>query len=151
MLYSAGDISTCCWSGLSKSILALVCLSLGVFIALHILPVCIAFYVRFYFSASYSGLAGSLSVGWVFQEVKGPIPRLCVNHRNPRIEWEHGLSRGVRLGMDYVTTSRVVVSNGGIIVTRIRAVMMLTFGRTVYCVSRPYLGLDFTREWGGNQ
>src|SRR3954462_8853914 len=33
---SAGDVSTCCWSGLSKSILALVCLSLGVFIALHI-------------------------------------------------------------------------------------------------------------------
>src|SRR3954470_21963041 len=73
---STGDVSTCCWSGLSESILALVCLSLGVFIALHILPVCIAFYVRFYFSASYSGLSGSLSVGWVFQEVKGPIPRL---------------------------------------------------------------------------
>src|SRR3954470_22877447 len=33
---SAGDISTCCWSGLSESILALVCLSLGVFTALHI-------------------------------------------------------------------------------------------------------------------
>src|SRR3954468_24768975 len=26
---SAGDVSTCCWSGLSESILALVCLSLG--------------------------------------------------------------------------------------------------------------------------
>src|SRR3954464_342085 len=89
----------------------------------------------FYFSASYSELAGSLSVGWVFQEVKGPIPRLCVNHRNPRIEWKHGLSQGVRLGIDYVTTSRVVVSNGGIIVTRIRDVMILSFGRTVYCVS----------------
>src|SRR3954467_15079399 len=114
---SAGDVLTCCWSGLSKSILALVCLSLGVFTALHTYLFCIAFYVRFYFSASYSGLSGSLSVGWVFQEVKGPIPRLCVNHRNPRIEWEHGLSRGVRLGMDYVTTSKVVVSNGGIIVT----------------------------------
>src|SRR4051812_25645847 len=29
-------ISTCCWSGLSESILALVCLCLGVFTALHI-------------------------------------------------------------------------------------------------------------------
>src|SRR4051812_40074680 len=27
---SAGDVSTCCWSELSESILALVCLSLGV-------------------------------------------------------------------------------------------------------------------------
>src|SRR3954463_5974379 len=37
---SAGDVLTCCWSGPSKSILALVCLSLGVlllciFICLH--------------------------------------------------------------------------------------------------------------------
>jgi hypothetical protein len=33
---SAGDVSTYCGSGLSESILALVCLSLGVFTALHI-------------------------------------------------------------------------------------------------------------------
>src|SRR4051812_36467655 len=33
---SAGDVLTCCWSGPSEPILALVCLSLGVFIALHI-------------------------------------------------------------------------------------------------------------------
>src|SRR4051812_12951101 len=97
------------------------------FICCHILVIYCSVYILFWICCFFGG--------WDVTEVKGPIPRLCVNHRNIRIEWEHGLSRGVRLGMDYVTTSRVVVSNGGIIVTRLRAVMMLTFGRTVYCVS----------------
>src|SRR3954468_9132240 len=38
-----------------------------VFYCFAYLPVCIAFYVRFYFSASYSGLSGFLSVGGCFK------------------------------------------------------------------------------------
>ena len=91
------------------------------------------------------------AVGWESQEVKGPIHMLWVNFRTPRnrvihgkrVVWRHLAEHGITSSSD----------SDGVLSLHTPGVHMMIFLKGLFILrfSWPYPGLDYTREWGGNE
>src|SRR3954468_17787581 len=165
-----GTLLDLCWSVLSESILAFVCLFIGCFfvcllICLHVVYM-LAHHV--YFSACISCLLSAciwtilwvsveatyfhcLQVGWdCFYEVKGPIPRPELTHRTPRIEWI--VMTPMRCQVLSSAIMRPTPSRGpnGVSLLACRCNNIGASGGLITLVAiLTYPDLDYTCEWGG--